>query len=237
MDTQEITYRLLAEKNLTYFDSQKYVDWAVVLLENGFESESLIILAGLDSYPTEEKEKYFWESIRELDIKIEKNDSELIDYYTDFIAKQVIEDKLNPMVGLSKMLDIVRTTDYSSQYIQFVLLDEDIDYLNYYQTTIFNTGLTLNNKEEFVKDEFRLFLEMNQLQIDESLRDKSYCLNCNKFVKPVLKTKYQLKKPYKYQIWVCPNCGSVKLEHSDNHKTKRRIIEMAKKKINYCVKK
>jgi RNase P subunit RPR2 len=226
MDIQEITYRLLAEKNLTYFDSQKYVDWAVVLLENGFDSESLIILAGLDSYPTEEKEKYFWESIRELNIKIEKNDSELIEHYANFIVNQVIEDRVNPMVGLSKMLDVVRATDYSSKYIQFELLDEDIDYLNYSQTTIFNTGLTLDNKEEFVKEEFQLFSEMNRLQIDESLREKSYCLNCNKFGKPALKAKYQLKKPYKYQIWICSNCGSTKLEHSNNHKTKRRIIEI-----------
>ena len=234
MDIQEITYQLLAEKSLTYFDSQKYVDWAMVLLENGFESESLVILAGLDSYPTEEKEKYFWESIKELDIKIEKNDTELIDYYADFIAKQVLEDKINPIVGLGKMLDVVRVSNYSFKYTQFDLLDEDIDFLNYSQTTMFNVDLTLDNKEEFVKEEFRLFLEMNQLQIDDSLIDKSYCLNCNKFGKPVLKTKYQLKKPYKYQIWVCSNCGSVKLEHSNNHKTKRRIIEMEKEKTNCC---
>ena len=230
MDLQEITYQLLAEKNLIYFDSQKYVDWAVTLLGNGFESESLIILAGLDSYPTEEKEKYFWESIRELGIKIEKSDSELIDNYADFIARQVIEDRINPIVGLQKMLNVVRASDYSLKYAPFGFLDEDIDYLNYSQTTLFNTGLTLDNKEEFVKEEFRLFLEMNQLQIDDSLREQSYCLNCNKFGKPALKIKYQLKQPYKYQVWVCSNCGSEKLEHSNNHKTKRRIIEMIKKK-------
>jgi RNase P subunit RPR2 len=228
MNVQEITYRLLAEKILTYFDSQKYVDWAVTLLENGLESESLVILAGLDSYPTEEKEKYFWESIKELGIKIEKSDSELIDNYADFVAKQVIEDKINPMIGLQKMLDVVRATDYSQKYAHFGFLDEDIDFLNYSQTTIFNTGLTLDNKDEFVKEEFRIFSEMNQLQIDDSLREQSYCLNCNKFGKPALKKKYQLKKPNKYQIWVCSNCGSVKLEHSNNHKTKRRIIEMIK---------
>jgi len=230
MNVQEITYRLLGEKNVTYFDSRKYVDWAVTLLENGFESESLIILAGLDSYPTEEKEKYFWKSIKELDIKTEKDDSELIDYYADFIAKQVVENKINPMVGLSKVLDVVRATEYSTKYIQFYSLAEDIDYLNCSKSTVSNFGgLTLGNKEEYVKEEFQLFLEMNQLQIDESLRDSSYCLNCNKLGKSLLKTKYQLKKPYKYQTWVCSHCGSEKLEFPDSQKTKIRIIEMAKK--------
>ena len=234
MEVQAITYRILAEKLLTHFDSQKYVDWAVALLENGFESESLVILAGLDSYSTEEKEKYFWESIGELGIRIEKNDSELIDYYAYFIANQVIDNKITPMLGLSRMLDVVRATDYSSKYIQFDLLDEDIDYLNYSQTTIYNTGLTFDNKEEFVKEEFQFFLQMNQLKIDDSLRNKSYCLSCNKFVEPLLKTKYQLKKPHKYQVWVCSNCSSIKLENSNNHKTKRRIIEMVKKNKNCC---
>lgn len=201
----------------------------MVLLENGFESESLVILAGLDSYPTEEKEKYFWKSIRELGIRIEKNDSVLIDYYANSVVTQVVEDKVNPMIGLGKMLGVLRASDYSSKYIQFDLLDEDIDRLNYSATPIFNAGLTLDNKEEFVKGEFQLFLEMNQLQIDDSWRDKSYCLRCNKFGKPALKTKYQLKKPRKYQIWVCSSCSSVKLEHSNNHKTKRRIIEIVKK--------
>ena len=237
MNIQEITYILLGEKNMAYFDSQKYVDWAVFLLENGFESESLVILAGLDSYPTEEKEKYFWKSIEELDIKIEKNNSELIEFYADFIAKQVIENKINPMIGLTKMLDVVRATDYHYKYIQFDFLDEDIHYLNYSQTTVFNAGLTLDNQEEFVKEEFQLFLEMNQLEIDNSYREQSYCLKCNTFGKPILKTKYQLKKPHKYLTYACDNCGSVKLEHFNNHKTKRRIIEMVKnetlKKCNH----
>ena len=230
MNVQEITYQLLAEKSLTYFDSQKYVDWAVALLENGFESESLIILAGLDSYGTEEKEKYFWKSVDELNIKIEKQDFELIEDYAIFVAKQVVEGKINPMTGLNKMVNIVCATDYSSEYITFYELEEDIDSLNYSGTAIFNTGLILENKEEYVKEEFKLFLEMKELQIDKVLKDKSYCLKCNKFELPILRTKYQLKKPYKYQIWTCKNCGSNKLEHSNNHNTKKRIIEMSKKK-------
>ena len=230
MNTQEITYLLLAEKILTCFDSQKYVDWAVALLENGFESESLVILAGLDSYGIEEKEKYFWKSIEELNIEVKKTDSELIEYYVDFVAKQVVEDKINPIIGLSRMRDIVCATDYSVKYIQFYELDEDLDYLNSYKTTIYNTGLTLENKEKYIKEEFELFLEMNRLKIDESLRDKSYCTNCDCLEKPVLKTKYKFTKPHKYQTWICKNCGSIKLEHFNNHNTKRKIIEMTKNK-------
>ncbi|MDL2330466.1 hypothetical protein LJC62_00395 [Odoribacter sp. OttesenSCG-928-A06] len=157
INIQEFTYQLLAEKTLTYFDSQKYVDWAVVLLENGHESESLIILAGLDSYETEEKEKYFWKSVEELNIKIEKNDFELIDHYADFVAKQVIEGKISPIIGLNRMLDIVQASGYSSEYMQFYELDEDLDRLNYSENTIFNIGLAIENKEEYIRKNLSYF--------------------------------------------------------------------------------
>lgn len=229
MNVQEFTSLMLAEKNLTYFDSQKYVDWAVTLLENEYESESLIILAGLDSYGTEEKEKYFWKSIEELNIKIEKSDFELIGNYADFVAKQVLEDKISPMDGLKKMLAVVYATDYSSEYMPFYELDADLDLLDYSGFTIFSTGLTTENKDEYIKAEFELFLAMRELNIDESLKEKSYCLNCNSFVKPVLKKKFKWKKPYKCQVWACEKCGSQKLEYPNNHNTKKRIIELCKK--------
>jgi len=49
MNIKEETYKLLAQRLLTYFDCKKFVDWAMILLQNGYESESLIILAGLDN--------------------------------------------------------------------------------------------------------------------------------------------------------------------------------------------
>ncbi len=63
MNVKEETYKLLAQRLLTYFDSKKFVDWAMILLQNGYESESLIILAGLDNDTTEVREKYFWQTI------------------------------------------------------------------------------------------------------------------------------------------------------------------------------
>ena len=157
IDIKEVTYQLLVEKNLTYLDSQRYVDWAVTLLENGYESESLVILAGLDFHETEEIEKYFWKSVEELNIEIEKIDFEDIENYAIFVAKQVVEERISPEVGFNRMLDIVRATDYSPEYMQFYYLDEDLDYLKYSETAMFNRGLTLGNKDEYIKKEFKTF--------------------------------------------------------------------------------
>ena len=63
MTHKELTLEILAERALTQFDSKKLVDWAVKVLELGYESENLFVLAGLDNDPTEERENYFWKSI------------------------------------------------------------------------------------------------------------------------------------------------------------------------------
>ncbi len=48
MTLEELTLEILAERALTQFDSKKLVNWAVKVLELGYESENLFVLAGLD---------------------------------------------------------------------------------------------------------------------------------------------------------------------------------------------
>ena len=232
MNIKEETYKLLAQRLLTYFDSKKLVDWAMILLQNGYESESLIILAGLDSDSTEVREKYFWQSISELQLDINANDFELIENYAIYIAKSVIGNQLNPHSGLTVMQDIVRESDYSKRFIQFFELDEDIDYLKYDNRTVFNPGLTLENTESFIKKEFELFLEAERLKITDETRELSYCQKCKTIAKPKLKNKFRLQKPYNIQIWVCSKCGSDKLDHFSTQIGKEIILKEIKNDIN-----
>lgn len=230
MNIQKVTYQLLGEKLISNFDSKKYVNWAVTLLENGYDSESLIILAGLNYDTTEEREEYFWKSVDELDIIIDKSDFELIENYAEYIAYEVVNERIEPIIGLSIMQHIVRETDYSSKYVQFYELSEDLDYLTHDSRVIYSSGLSLINKNAFIKEEFRIFLELENLKIDKIIREQSLCNKCGQFEKPILKTKYQLKKPYKYQVWVCAKCGSDKIKHYSNQNVKRKIIEIHQNK-------
>ena len=228
MNVIEETQILLAKKLFFGFDSQKYVDWAIDLLYADFESESLIILAGLNGYDTEEKEEYFWKSIEELQIDIKKSDYELIENYALFTARQVVENKLKVLDGLNIMLEIVRATDYDAKYRQFSDIDEDIDFLNHYEYTIFNSGLRKDNVEEYVKSEFELFIEVESLNLDDNIFNKSICDKCGLIAKPKLKNKRKLFTSKTYQIWVCGNCGSDKIEHFSSQTGKKRIIERLK---------
>ena len=47
MDLQLLTNDILAERLLTQFNSKRYVEWAENLMQLGYESENLFILAGL----------------------------------------------------------------------------------------------------------------------------------------------------------------------------------------------
>ena len=130
MDLSFHTYKVLGQKLLSWFDSQILVDWALDLLENGYETESLLILAGLDNTETEEREKYFWKCIKELNIDIDKKEIELIDFYVKSLTQEVLSGNVTPKFALKKMCEVVAKTDYSEKYIQFYMLDEEVEFLN-----------------------------------------------------------------------------------------------------------
>lgn len=225
MINQKETNRILAERLLKPFDSKRLVEWAVKLLMNGNESESLIILAGLDYDSTEEREKYFWKSIEELKIDHYKSEIELIDKYAIIVAKDVLESKINAFDGLNIMGSILRKTDYASKYIDFLRVEEDLDFIEDYDRPINIFGLTNENREQYIKEEFELFIEVENLSIDDETREKSICNRCGMISRPNLKRKYQLKKPYKYHQWECGICGSKDIEHFSSHSGRRKIIE------------
>jgi hypothetical protein len=219
MDIQKETYRLLAQKLLTNFDNRKFVNWAVMLLENGYESENIMILAGLDKSPSQEIEKYFEMSLKDIKFIVEKSENELVEIYAEYIINEVLKGAMIPSLGLSKMLDIVIATDYNSKYILFFQLDEDIDYL----------GLdNIDKKESYIQKEFELFVESEKLQIDDETKRKAICNDCGIISLPKLKTKYIFRRPFKYQTWICGQCRSEKIEHFSSLTGKSRIIEIIK---------
>src|SRR5690606_40208672 len=90
MTLQELTLNIFAERILTNFDSKKLVNWAVEVILLGYESENLYVLAGLDFESTEEREKYFIESLKDLQIEIETNEEKLIENYAITLTKKVV---------------------------------------------------------------------------------------------------------------------------------------------------
>lgn len=232
MTVDELTLEILAERALSQFDSKRLVEWSINVLQLGYESENLYVLAGLDFDSTEEREEYFWKSIEDLKVDIERTNDELIDKYALTIATKVIEKKISIDYAFSQMLKIVSASDYDSRYIAFYEIDEDLDYLKYDNSVLFNSGLSLSNYKDYILEEFKIFLEMERLKIPKDGRNKSYCENCKNLTVPMSKNKYSFKKPHKHIMWCCSLCGSEKLLFNSNHTVKRIIID--KYKQNYA---
>lgn len=95
MDLQLLTNDILAERLLTQFNSKRYVEWAENLMQLGYESENLFILAGLDNEYSDIRENYFWKTIKDLKIKVNKSEEELIENFAISVAEKVINKQIN----------------------------------------------------------------------------------------------------------------------------------------------
>ncbi|MCG6187666.1 hypothetical protein [Maribellus maritimus] len=142
MNIKEQTYFLIADRILGKSDSKIYVDWAVDMIQNGYDTENILILAGLDNSDTEEREKYFRESLDDLKIDYPDNEKELRSFYSNSLANKVVTGKISPQIGLRKMTELVYANNYSGEFLAFADLDEDIDYVKYSGQPLFNSGLT-----------------------------------------------------------------------------------------------
>lgn len=82
-DLQFKTEILLAESLFSDFNSKKYIDWAICLLQNEYKNENLYILAGLDNEDLRIIEMYFKKACSDLDVTVDIDEYKLFDkYYT-----------------------------------------------------------------------------------------------------------------------------------------------------------
>ena len=159
--TMKETEIIIAEKLFPNFNNIKYVDWAISLMEKGYENENLYILAGLDNDDTDTREKYFTKAIRELNIEIEQDSSMLIESYAIHIATQVTNKKITVFKGLEIFEKIISITDYDKKYMRFFELDEDLYLLTCKNSDRIKYPMNQVEKESFIYDEFKKFLEEN----------------------------------------------------------------------------
>lgn len=237
VEIQEKTLFLLAEREISQFDTRKFVDWASDLLVSNIESENIIILAGLDFAESEEIEKYFWKSVVDLKLDLTKDKHEILHDYSLQICKLVIDEKLDPILAVSKMVNIYWAFEpsFEEKFSLFLFLEEDIQFLHSdpkeypYQALIFQ-DLSLQNLHSYLIKEFEFFLEQEELNIQKDIWDKYYCQNCSSIVGKTERTFYQLKKPFRHTKSVCDNCSSDRLLSFFSHKGRRSMLDHLKKK-------
>jgi RNase P subunit RPR2 len=225
MDVLKLTYQVLGQRLLPTYDSKILVDWAIKLLESGFDSESLEILAGLDNDDTEIREKYFWKATKELSINTDQQEIDLINFYVDNLVNEVISGSVTPKYGLQMMCYVAGITDYNERFIQFYMLEEELDSLNYTGQSETMNGLTIENADNCIVEEFKLYKKLQAGDYSEYY-NKAVCNNCGKIMTPKLKSKIQFKRPFRYHVFVCEFCNSVDIYDFSTQIGKAKIIKM-----------
>lgn len=105
-------------KNLVHERSaEDYIDWAILKLEQGFETESIIALVSLmlEVFPELNiAEHYFTQSIDEIGL-VYPNDKAAIYAYLQFYCDEVILGKIKPEKAVSELTEICANINLSSE--------------------------------------------------------------------------------------------------------------------------
>jgi hypothetical protein len=128
------------------------------MLVRGYDSRSLRILAGLNrSGSTFEAEGYFDRSIAELNLTPPDPDA-AIRAYACAIARQIIEEEITAPEGVRALFKICIATDYASDFIIWLELDDALDSLVSGNHPFTYQSATLENFDEIAKREATNFI-------------------------------------------------------------------------------
>jgi len=145
--TDEIV-KLLAARS---FRTEDLPDWAINCLEKGFDSKSLRMLASMSKWDSpSELGNYFQRSLKELGWdKIEERD--YLMRYAEILAKEIVEDKTDPIKAALEIYGILKTLDYPAELYNFIEIDEMIwDYEYFLKTG--EKGYFYHPKEKLVSE-------------------------------------------------------------------------------------
>jgi hypothetical protein len=121
METSNLTNKILAYKEISVFDMNDAIDWAVDMLKLGYETPSLLILAGI-SKPTNfyESEDYLKNALKELNLNVLEREDAVFKYCTYYIEKMAKGENVKD--NLSHIYNIANTIDDNKKIYDFYLL-------------------------------------------------------------------------------------------------------------------
>ena len=155
----ELTYKIVAYQDIQEVDSNESVDWAIEMLELGFETESLLMLASFNK-PTNYFEviNYVKKSIEELKLEVKSGNDAIMSYSAFYVHK--IAKKNNIRENLTELYKYCQKWNYEDLVYDFYLLYwawgdidyEDIDYSSYWEGANKENieGIVIKTAEEWI---------------------------------------------------------------------------------------
>ena len=124
-----MNYLEIIGKNLIHTQEvQDYIHWAMLKLEHGFETESIIALVSLllEIFPDIDiAETYFTQSIEEIGLPF-PNDKTAIYAYLQFYCDEVILGKIEPEYAVSELNEICENIELNNRRYKINLCTRQI---------------------------------------------------------------------------------------------------------------
>lgn len=161
METIVHTSKILAYREILNFNMNDAIDWAADMLSLGYESPSLLMLAGI-SKPANfyETESYLISTLKELSIEIPNKEIAIRNYCKYIIFK--IANSEDVKENLYQLYTIARTLSDDKKISDFYLLYwawDDFDFGNIFSH--YWDGATKENIEEITVNTANKWLEHN----------------------------------------------------------------------------
>ncbi len=226
MDFPRSILLIQAKRQLGYFDTQELVDWAVAALQTGYETEHLLMLAGMDGYPSQEKWDYFERSVAELGLPLPPPDKEALRAYATVRAEEVVAGRLDWRAGLSEFVKICRASRYAPRYDYFSYLSDELDMIeDGVGIGQYVANLTQANAPDVVRQAFNHFLAGEALGIDPWQWGKVYCYACGEIAPPAHRPNWFARLLSQSGKEVCWVCGSEGIGHFDDDAERGEILD------------
>lgn len=122
MHTVKSTYKVLINRVYPYESVDVWKDWALEMMEAGFETEHLIQLAGLSVDVNHfQLEEIIKNALKELSLDA-MPEEEIVYGYVYYLVEQALNAKMSTKVVLGILRDLCRDRDYEKELFNFYAL-------------------------------------------------------------------------------------------------------------------
>jgi hypothetical protein len=158
------TYRILMKKTFNQDIDESWVEWALEMMQAGYESDNLYILAGITKpYNQFELQELTDKVIADLNLET-RNKPLTIRNYVYYILSTTINEPSKYLSTLREVKDICIDLDMEKEYMDFYLLYFAKDDLNESENQWYWDGADRNNIDEIIRDKFQEYID----KIDET---------------------------------------------------------------------
>ncbi len=154
------TAEILALRKLERAPDQRWLEWAIELLVEGFDSRTLRLLAGETSpFQTFEIWAMTDRAIVELDLVPFAGKLEAAFALTSAQARLVLDGETTQEAGLSEITQLCIELDYPRALMDFYLLHHTLDDLGHDEVQWYWPGASRSNIQQLIEERCRSWLE------------------------------------------------------------------------------